>query len=78
MRNLIKAGIAGVVLALGLAASVAAGPLEDGLAAYSRGDYATAMRLWRPLADRGEADAQFDLESCTKTVRACRRIMRPH
>jgi TPR repeat protein len=61
MRNLIKAAIAGVVVALGLAAPVAAGPLEDGLAAYSRGDYATAMQLWRPLADRGDADAQFDL-----------------
>jgi TPR repeat protein len=26
---------------------------EDGMAAYQRGDYATAMRLWRPIADQG-------------------------
>ena len=26
---------------------------EDGLAAYKRGDYATALRLFRPLAEQG-------------------------
>ena len=31
---------------------------EDGEAAYSRGDYATARRLWLPLAEGGNADAQ--------------------
>jgi TolA-binding protein len=34
---------------------------ENGVAAYERGDYATAMRLWRPLADRGNGDAQYNL-----------------
>jgi hypothetical protein len=29
-------------------------PFEDGVAAYERGDYATAMRLWRPLAEQGK------------------------
>ena len=29
-----------------------AGPFEDGVAAAQKGDYATALRLWRPLADR--------------------------
>ena len=58
MRGLIKAGISAVVLSLGLAAPVAAGPFEDGTAAYNGGDYATAMRLWRPLADDGNAKAQ--------------------
>ena len=27
----------------------------------SRGDYATALRLWRPLADQGDASAQYNL-----------------
>ena len=36
-----------------------AGQLEDGTAAHDRGDYATAVTLWRPLADRGDAHAQF-------------------
>jgi TPR repeat protein len=39
-------------------APVAAGPFEDGLDAASRGDYATAILLWRPLADQGNAIVQ--------------------
>jgi uncharacterized protein len=31
---------------------------EDGAAAYDRADYATAMRLWLPLAEGGNGDAQ--------------------
>jgi uncharacterized protein len=61
MTNIIGAGIAAVVRSLGLAARLAAGPFEDGLAAYRGGDYATAIRLWRPLADQGNAAAQFYL-----------------
>src|SRR5215470_2049819 len=59
-RNILWAGITAVVLALGLADPVAAA-FEDGLDAYRRGDYATAMRLWRSLADQGNADAQSRL-----------------
>lgn len=36
-----------------------AGPLEDGLAAYRAKDYATAIALWRPLAEQGLAAAQY-------------------
>ena len=57
-RNILRAGIAAVVLSLDLAAPIAAGPFEDGIAAYSRGDYPTAMGLLRPLADQGNASAQ--------------------
>jgi uncharacterized protein len=42
----------------GAAGSAVAGPLEDGEAAYQRGDYATAYRLELPLAQQGNADAQ--------------------
>jgi TPR repeat protein len=42
-------------------APVAAGPFEDGLVAADNGDYATAIRLWRPLAEQGNAAAQFNL-----------------
>ena len=41
--------------------SGAAGPYEDALAAYKKGDYATALRLLRPLADQGNARAQNNL-----------------
>ena len=47
-----------LVLALGIFGPVAAGPFEDGLAAYDAGDYATMLRLFRPLADQGDAKAQ--------------------
>ena len=53
-----RAAFAAIVLLLSLAAPVAAGPLEDATAAYNRGDYATALRLLRPLADQGDASAQ--------------------
>ena len=38
-----------------------AGPLEDLMVAYDRGDYATAVRLARPLAEQGSAQAQNSL-----------------
>ena len=41
--------------------SVVAGDLEDGLAAYEVGDYQKAFRLFKPLAEQGYADAQFNL-----------------
>ncbi len=34
---------------------------DEGAAAYLRGDYATAQREWRPLAEQGDAAAQFAL-----------------
>ena len=34
---------------------------EDSIAAYDRGDYATAVRLMRPLAEQGNAQAQNGL-----------------
>jgi TPR repeat protein len=49
------------VLALALPCAVLAGPFEDGQAAFRIGDYATAMRLWRPLAEQGRAAAQANI-----------------
>ena len=38
----------------------AGGPrYDEGLQAYSTGDIATAYQLWKPLAEHGDADAQF-------------------
>jgi TPR repeat protein len=41
--------------------SEAGGRLEDGETAYQRGDYATVLRLVRPLANQGVAHAQVGL-----------------
>ncbi len=41
-----------------------AGALADfaaGVAAYDKGDYATALEEWQPLAEQGSANAQFAL-----------------
>jgi hypothetical protein len=40
---------------------VSAGPLAEAEAARKRGDYSTAFRLVRPLAELGDAAAQFSL-----------------
>ena len=55
--------IATMMFALMLMAAngASAGPFEDALAAHSRQDYATALRLWKPLADKGNGAAQFYL-----------------
>ena len=46
---------------LSMAGGAVAGPFEDAEAAHGRKDYATAHRLFRPLADQGHAGAQYAL-----------------
>mgnify|MGYP005849499897 CR=1 FL=1 len=36
-------------------------PLDEGVAAYERGDYRTAIEAWMPLADQGDVDALFNM-----------------
>ena len=61
--------LTGVVVAVLLSASGAiAGALEDGQAAYNRGDYATALQLFRPLAEHGSADAQMPLGTMYRSI----------
>jgi TPR repeat protein len=51
--------VGGAIMAAQLIAFGAfAGPWEDGMAAYNRGDYTPAIRLFRPLAQQGNAKAQ--------------------
>ena len=38
-----------------------AASLRDGYVAYEKGDYATAINIWRPLAEKGHPMAQFAL-----------------
>ena len=64
-----KAIGAGIVLFISFAASVAAGPLEDAKAAYDRADYATALRLYRAIADQGNGNGQFGLGTIYATGR---------
>ena len=52
---------ASIVAALVVGGTALAGPVEDAAAAYKRGDYGSAARLFRPLADDGDASAQVVL-----------------
>jgi TPR repeat protein len=55
--------VGGLILAalfLGGAGAVA-GPWEDGMAAYNRGDYAPAIQVFRAMAQQGNAKAQAAL-----------------
>jgi len=38
--------------------------VEKGSAAYAQGDYETALGIMRPLADDGDATAQFYVAKC--------------
>src|SRR3954447_3089528 len=55
-RTIVIGAIVSVQL-LGTPAAFA-GPWEDGMAAYNRGDYVPAMRVFRRLAEQGNAKAQ--------------------
>ena len=55
MRRIVSA------LLLLVASSSVAADFSAGVEAYERGDYATALREFRPLAEQGDADAQFIL-----------------
>jgi len=49
------------ILGLLLAASVSAGNSMDGLHAYDSADYDTALAIWQPLAEAGDAESQYGL-----------------
>jgi hypothetical protein len=42
-----------------IAGAALAGSYDDAMAAYDKGDFATALKLLRPLAERGDASAQY-------------------
>ena len=64
--NHLRLLIAALLFAAG---PVLSGPLEDGVDAALRQDYATAVRLWRPLAEAGHAYAQYNLGYMYRTGR---------
>jgi uncharacterized protein len=49
-----------LVLSILCAAPVCAG-MEEGHAAHGRGDYETTLKEWRPLAEQGYAQAQYNV-----------------
>ena len=60
-RHLRRGAVLVALLTLGFGGGATAGPMEDGQAAYDRGDFAEALAQWRPLAEQGIARAQNNL-----------------
>ncbi len=50
-----------LVLSIVCLATPAWADFQAGMDAYNLGDYTTAMQEWRPLAEQGDADAQYNL-----------------
>jgi uncharacterized protein len=61
MKRTLQRGLSAIILIFSFADIVAAGPLEDADAAVKKRDYATAVRIIRPLAEQGDARAQYTL-----------------
>ena len=56
--KLLRTTLAAALMLVAVFGAAVAGPFEDAVAARNSGDYATAQRLFRALADNGNADAQ--------------------
>jgi uncharacterized protein len=61
MTRVARAIMASIFLVLNPPATARAGPLEAAVAATHNGEYALAHQLLRPLAEKGDARAQFNL-----------------
>jgi len=60
MKAILRSGFLALAI-MALAAPANAVPFEEGLAAHERGDFATALKFWQPLAEQGDSRAQFYL-----------------
>ena len=56
-----KIGLIVLVTLFLIVGQSAEGGFQEGLDAARRGDYATALKEWRPLAEQGNVGAQFNL-----------------
>jgi TPR repeat protein len=59
IKSFLLRSVPTLTLACVLASAAYAGPLEDGVKAYTKADYSTAVRLLKPLAESGNTDAQY-------------------
>ncbi|MFL6845807.1 MAG: SPOR domain-containing protein [Allosphingosinicella sp.] len=68
MRNAFLAGPAAALLLLGASAVTGAAPgdVKAGIDRWVKGDPGGAVALWRPLAEAGDADAQFNMGQAYK------------
>src|SRR6185369_6060801 len=53
--------LAASVWVASLATPVSAQSVKAGIEAWQKADYSAAVAIWRPLAEKGDADAEFNL-----------------
>jgi TPR repeat protein len=61
MRPVFRIATGVLLLIVPVLRPAAAGPYEDGIAAYREQHYVTAMNFWRPLAEAGDTRAQANI-----------------
>ena len=61
MKRILIALVLGISLLFASGGFVYAQDYGKGVEAYEKGDFATALREWRPLAEQGDAMAQYNL-----------------
>ena len=61
MKRLITTLCLTISLALGSFGVGWSGDFQKGVDAYDKGDYATAVKEWTPLANQGNVKAQYNL-----------------
>jgi TPR repeat protein len=61
MKNLTAIICLTIAVLLGSAGMSWSADFQKGAAAYQSGDYANAQRIWKPLAEQGDARAQSNL-----------------
>lgn len=64
------------VLSLTITSCPAWADVKTGVDAWAQGDYAKALKIWHPLADSGDADAQFNMAQAYKLGRGVPQDMR--
>lgn len=66
--------LAAALLGLALTQPALASPtVRDGILAWQRQDFTTAVAIWRPLAEKGDVDAAFNLGQAYRLGRGVKR-----
>jgi TPR repeat protein len=60
-NEIVKTMLTMLGLLLSMVSMNASAGLDEGRSAALKGDYATAIREWKPLADKGDPDAQYNM-----------------
>jgi uncharacterized protein len=69
MKTWCMAAATGALLLAAVPAGAQEDPVKAGVDSYERGDFKAAVARWRPAAERGNADAQFNLGQAYKLGR---------